>query len=146
LDAIRDFGISWANCSRVGVGDMTDWEIMAKISSASSLWSDSRSCCARVRVCARATAELTVARREACTEHCCPSLLIGTWGSWKLSRKGGVFLAGGTVVSDQMVTVRGTPPAYTTLRTCGSIIRSKSREPNNWIQSAQWNPEAIHAA
>jgi len=44
IDGINDFGISRANCSRVGVGDMMDLEIIAKISSASSLWSDSRSC------------------------------------------------------------------------------------------------------
>ena len=82
-----------------------------------------------MRVCARASAEFTVARKEACTTACCPSLLIGTWGSWKLSRERGACLAGGAVASDQMVMTRGMASAYATLRARGSIMRSKSRAP-----------------
>ena len=72
--------------SRVGVGDMIAvLEIIAKSSSSACFsCSDSRSCWARVRLCARATAELTVARRDACIADCCPSLLMGTWGSCSL--------------------------------------------------------------
>ena len=146
MEGINGLGFSKVNCSRVGVGDMMDLEIIAKSSSASSLWSDSRSCCARVRVCARASAEFTVARKEACTKDCCPSLLIGTWGSWKSSRERRVCMNGGAVASDQMVTMRGMGLADATLTTRGSIMRSKSRAPKRWIQSAQRNPEAIQAA